>query len=655
MESYPLLNDFLVILAVSIPVSFLFHRLRFPSIVGFLVTGVIVGPYGAGLIGDTHAVRELAGIGVILLLFTIGLEFSIRQLLSSSLKFLFITLAQIAFTTALTVLVSSMFHIPIRVGVFLGFLFSLSSTAIVFKLLSDRAEIDTPHGRICVGILLFQDLLAIPLMLIVPSLSGGTINFIALSKQLIIALVAVAALFLAARYIVPLLLKQVIRTRNRDVFLVSMLFICLGTAYASSQMGLSLAIGAFIAGLVISESVYSHQVLSDFLPFRDTFNAIFFISVGMLLNLPQFVQLLLLNVGATAAILTGKILVLAGILMIAKFNFRVSWKASFSLSQVGEFSFLIADHGNKFHILQENLYQLFLASSILTIFFTPFLFLTAEPVARWLQSLSGKALPWRAEEIPEPSRKDHLVIIGFGLNGKNLSRVVRDIGIPFVVIELHDQLVREAQSLDIPVIFGDATSKEVLMKSGVNSARMAVIAISDAAATRRCVAVLRSMNSDLVIVVRTRYVAEMESLIQLGANIVIPEEFETSIEIFARVLEQYQVPDHLIDQQISIIRSDRYGMLRGLSLTQERLMKFSELFLKSTVAQIVVDSNSPAKNRSLRDLDLRARTGASIIAVIRSEQAITNPDANFELLEGDMMVLWGAHQQLAAAQKLLLK
>jgi CPA2 family monovalent cation:H+ antiporter-2 len=492
-------------------------------------------------------------------------------------------------------------------------------------------------------------------MLIVPSLAGGTINFLTLSKQLIIALAAVGALFLAARYVVPLLLKQVIRTRNRDVFLVSMLFICLGTAYASSQMGLSLAIGAFIAGLVISESVYSHQVLSDFLPFRDTFNAIFFISVGMLLNLTHFTQLLLVNLGITAAILAGKILVLAGILMVAKFNFRVSWKASFSLAQVGEFSFLIADHGNKFHILEDHLYQLFLASSILTIFFTPFLFLAAEPVARWLQALSGKAFAWQPDEVAETSRKDHLVIIGFGLNGKNLSRVVRDIGIPFVVIELHDKLVREAQELKVPVIFGDATSTEVLMKSGANRAKMAVIAISDAAATRRCVAVLRSINSNLVIVVRTRYVIEMESLIQLGANIVIPEEFETSIEIFARVLEQYQIPDHLIDQQISIIRSDQYGMLRGLSLTQERLMKFSELFLKSTVAQIVVDGSSPAKNRSLRDLDLRAKTGASIIAVIRAEQAITNPDASFEIQEGDMMVLWGAHQQLADAEKLLLK
>jgi len=191
------------------------------------------------------------------------------------------------------------------------------------------------------------------------------------------------------------------------------------------------------------------------------------------------------------------------------------------------------------------------------------------------------------------------------------------------------------------------------MKAGAEEARMVVVAISDASATRRCVAVLHSVNPNLVIIVRTRYLAEMESLVQLGANIVIPEEFETSIEIFARVLEQYQVPDHLIDQQISIIRSDSYGMLRGLSLTQERLMKFSELFLKSTVAQVVVDERSPANMKSLRDLDLRNQTGASIIAIIRGEQAISNPGADLIIQQGDLMVLWGAHVELAAAHKLL--
>ena len=653
MEHYPLLNDFLIILAVSIPVSLLFHKLKFPSIIGFLATGVIVGPYGAGLIGDTEAVTALASIGVVLLLFTIGLEFSIRQLLTSSLRILSITTAQIVLTILLTYLITQFFALPVTVGIFLGFLFSLSSTAIVFKILSDRAEIDTPHGKICVGVLLFQDLIAIPMMLLLPSLSGGRLDFLEMGKQLVIAVVAVAVLFLAARYVVPLLLKQVIRTRNRDVFLVSILFICLGTAYATAYAGLSLAIGAFIAGLVISESDYSHQILSDFLPFRDTFNAIFFISVGMLLNFPLFISQLLANLGVTAIVLTGKTLVLLLVLVVAKYNFRIAWTSALALSQVGEFSFLLAQQGKVFNLIPENLYQLFLASSIITMFLTPFLFLLAQPTSRFLLSLVGTSTSWLPDETMETARKDHLIIVGFGLNGRNLSRVVRDIGIPFVVIELNDQLVREAQKEQVPVLFGDATSKEVLSKAGASYARMAVIAISDAAATRRCVAVLRSLNPSTVLLVRTRYVVEMEELKKLGADIVIPEEFETSIEIFARVLEQYQIPDHLIDQQISVIRSDSYGMLRGLSLTQERLMKLSELFLKSTVAQVIVDGNSPAKNKTLRELDLRRHTGATIIAVIRGEKAITNPDADFQLQEQDMMVLWGAHQQLADAYRLL--
>ena len=653
MESYPLLNDFLIILAVSIPVSFLFHRLRLPSIVGFLATGVIVGPYGTRLISDTEAITALASIGVVLLLFTIGLEFSIRQLLASSRRILFITISQIALTILLTLGVTSFFEVSTAGGIFLGFLFSLSSTAMVFKILSDRAEIDAPHGKVCVGILLFQDLLAIPMIMLLPSLAGGTVNFLQMGKQLLIAVAAVAVLFFAARYLVPRLLQQVIRIRNRDVFLVSILFLCLGTAYVSAQMGLSLAIGAFIAGLVISESVYSHQILSDFLPFRDTFNAIFFISVGMLLNFPLFMNHLLLNFGVTAMVLGGKILIFLLVLIIARYNFRISLTSALSLAQVGEFSFLIAQQGKTFNILPEDVYQLFFASSIITMFFTPFLFLIAEPASHFILSMFRKSEMPDSEEGASKRKKDHLIIVGFGLNGRNLSRVVRDIGIPFLVIELNDQLVKDAQSQEMPVLFGDATSQEVLHKGGAERARMAVVAISDAAATRRCVAILRMMNSDLIILVRTRYVAEMEELSELGANIVIPEEFETSIEIFARVLEQYQIPDHLIDQQISVIRSGSYGMLRGLSLTQERLMKLSELFLKSTVAQVIVDENSPARNKTLRDLDLRHQTGASIIAIIRGENAITNPDPDFRIEQGDLIVLWAAHQQLANAYKAL--
>jgi CPA2 family monovalent cation:H+ antiporter-2 len=648
-----LLTDFLILLAVSIPVSFLFHKLKLPAIVGFLVTGMIVGPYGARLISDTEAVRALAEIGVVLLLFTIGLEFSFEKLFSERLRFIWLGLAQVVFTIFITAGFCALFNLPLRQGIFIGFLFVLSSTAIVLRILSDRAELDAPHGRLTVGILIFQDVCVIPMMLLIPSLAGEEFDLFQLAKQLSLALLTIAVLIIAARYLVPRVLSQIVQLRNRDVFLITVLFLCLGTAYITSRMGLSLAIGAFIAGLVISESVYSHEILAEVLPFRDTFSAIFFISVGMLLNIPAFLESWPIGLGIAALVLILKALIVLGILLLSKITFRVAWITSFCLAQVGEFSFLLAEQANKHELLPESLNQIFLSSSVLTMILTPFTILLSGPLGLKIQKmLKQPAAPLKEKE--KGILKDHLVIVGFGLNGKNLASVVRDIGISFIVVELNDQLVKEAKKEKIPVLFGDATRRDVLNLANVKNARVVVIAISDMAATRRVVSLVRSLSVRVVILVRTRYVAEVDGLTRLGANVVIPEEFETSIEIFSRVLEQYDIPDHLINQQVEVIRSGSYGMLRGLSLTQERLLKISELFLKSTVQQIVITPDSPGNNKTLQELDLRKETGASVIAVIRGETAVNNPGADFRLQENDVVVLWGAHEQLGQAMKKLL-
>jgi CPA2 family monovalent cation:H+ antiporter-2 len=248
---------------------------------------------------------------------------------------------------------------------------------------------------------------------------------------------------------------------------------------------------------------------------------------------------------------------------------------------------------------------------------------------------------------------DHLIIVGFGLNGRNLANVVREVGIPFLVIELNNGLVRKAMEEGLPVLFGDATRKEVLQRAGADRAKMMVVAISDPKATQTTVAVMRSIHPSCVILVRTRYVAEVDSLVQLGANIVIPEEFETSIEIFAHVLEQYKIPQHLIEQQITVIRAESYGMLRGLSLSHERLSKLSDLFLKSTIEQLVITEESPAVQRTLGEMDLRKETGATVIAIARGDSVITNPGGDIVLQPNDVLVLWGAHQELAEAERRL--
>lgn len=651
----PHLVDFLIILTVSIPVTFLFHRLRLPVIVGFLATGVIVGPHAAGLIADVEAVKALAEIGVVLLLFTIGIEMSVAEILSSGKKNLIVGAAQIVLTIAVTAVLSIFFSLPIQQGIFMGFLFSLSSTAIVLKILADRAEVDTPYGKASVAILLIQDVSIIPMMLLTPNLTGDKPEVGLILGKLGMAIVAVVGLYIVAKYVVPHLLKLVVQIRNRDVFLVTILFICLGTAFASSRVGLSLAIGAFIAGLVISESHYSHQILAEILPFRNTFNAIFFISVGMLLNVPYMMENPVLNLGIAALVLVGKGVLVFAILRFAGSGFRVSWLSAFALCQVGEFSFLLAEQGHTIHVIPDSLYQIFLASSVLTMFCTPFLFLLAHPLGMKVQEwLTGES-HWYAGQPSQSDLKNHLIIIGFGLNGHNLARVVQEINIPFVIVELNDHLVRQAREEGYAVVFGDAGSKEVLEKAGAHHAQMIVIAISDAAATRRCLVVSRSLNEKAFILVRTRYVAEVESLEELGANIVIPEEFETSVEIFARVLERYRIPEHLIEQQIAVIRSGSYGMLRDLSVTQERLLQISELFLKTTVEQIVIGEGSPAVERSLRELNLRKATGASIIAVLRGDEANVNPDGGFILKPNDVVVIWGAHQQLNDASRVLTK
>lgn len=647
MGSHAVLLQFLILLAVSIPITFLFQKLKVPAIIGFLVTGIIVGPSGLALVSEHESVQTIAELGVVLLLFTIGVEFSLGEFFGSGRRLILAGLGQVLLAITLSSVIARLFHLSLQLGIFLGFLICLSSTAVVLKIFADRAELSAPHGRASTVILLLQDLCVVPMMLLIPSLSGGAVDLLNVARQIAIAVATLAVLFFASRYLVPLLLKQVVQSRSRDLFLVTVVCICLGTAAASAAMGLSLAIGAFIAGLVISESDYSHQILSEILPFRDIFNAIFFISVGMLVEVPFFVQHWQWNLLGAVVTVLGKSAILFAVLMISGLPFRASLITALSLSQIGEFSFLLAEQGRGSGLLSAEMHQWFLAVTVITMALTPLAISIAIPLSmrmqRWLKTVEPEAKDAVA-------RKEHLLIIGYGLNGQNLSRVVREAGLAFLVVELNDRLVQSARKDGIPVLFGDATRREVLIQADAKTARMAVIAISDPAATRHCLAMLRSLNPAMLILVRTRYVSEVESLVGLGANVVIPEEFETSIEIFARVLKEYNIPDYLIEQQIAIIRSDGYGMLRGLSLTHERMLQVSELLLRSTVEQLVLGAKSPAKDRTIRELDLRKETGVSVIAVIRADESFPNPDGDFTLRENDILVLWGAHRQLADAR-----
>lgn len=640
-----------MLLLVSVPIAFIFHRLRSPTIVGFMITGVVIGPYGLGLIRDVEAIEVLAEIGVILLLFTIGLEFSLQRILEMQRLFLLGGGLQVILTTLLATLITFLLGRPVNQAIFFGFLFALSSTAIVLKSYIDRAEIDSPHGRAGVGILLFQDLSIVPMMLMIPVLGGsqgGSASRIGLT--LVIAIVTILAIILSARIIVPYLLHHIVRLRSSEVFIISIVVLSLGTSWLTSQFGLSLALGAFIAGIVLSESEYSHQIVADILPFRDVFNSLFFMSIGMLLSLSALVADFAIVLSWVAVLIVGKTLLILAVVRLLRFSLRVSMMTAIGLAQVGEFSFILAKAGIAEGLLSTIDYQRFLGASIISMIATPFLIKAAPRIGYAVQSMfaPGSVLePSVADsELSEAEMRGHVVIVGFGLNGRNLAKVLRRTGVPYVVLELNPEGVRNARKEDEPVIYGDATRREVLSHVGIAHARIIVLAISDPAATRHTVSLARQLNPDIHIIVRTRYMSELQDLRKLGANEVIPEEFETSIEIFSRVLREYGVARSVIQRQTAAIRSEGYQMLRVPSLPIEGVDEIADALKAAATETLVVEPDSAAVGKTIGELRIRKRTGVSIIAITRNGKAQVNPGPETTLEPEDVLVLLGSADQI---------
>jgi CPA2 family monovalent cation:H+ antiporter-2 len=650
-----ILRELIMLLAVSLPITFLFHKMRLPALVGFLITGILLGPHGIALVTDTTVVERLAEIGVVLLLFTVGLEFSIESIMRSSRVLITGGGLQLLATIAAVMGIAVVAGTPLPQAIFYGFLASLSSTAIVLKMYSDRAELDTAHGRLATGILLFQDIAVVPMMLLLPVLGQATgeggVTAVSVLSTLGKAVIGLVVVFLAARRIVPYLLHQVIRLKNREIFFLLVVLLCLGTAWITYSLGLSLALGAFLAGLIISESEYSHHIVSDILPFRDYFASIFFISIGMLLQTGYFASHLVLVLLMTLALIVTKIVIVIGAAKLLRYPTRSSVLVGIGLAQIGEFSFLLAQQGSGRGLIGGDTYQLFVDTSILSMLATPLAVQVAPSLVKYFPTGPSP----HEEKGNVCSLTGHTIIAGYGLNGKNLARTLRATKIPYTVLEVNADTIRKARDEGEPIIYGDITREDALLRAGADCARVIVFAISDFAATRMAIRHVRRLNPAIFVLVRTRYAAEVDELLSLGADQVIAEEFETSIEIFSRVLHQYHVPGNVIANQISIIRFDGYKMLRGLSLDQEKLGRIAALFAAATVDNVQVEPGHTGLGRSLQELDLRRSTGATVIAIVRSGEAITNPGPDLRLQADDILVLLGGHQELDKAVELLMR
>lgn len=657
---FSLLKDIVLLLGLALFTMLVFRQFKIPSIIGFLVTGIIAGPHALGFVNNTHEVEQMAEIGVVLLLFTIGIEFSLKELLRIRQLVLWGGGLQVGLTIGLITLVSALAGFTTAQSVFFGFLVALSSTAILMKLLMDAGEMDTPHGKAALGILILQDLCVVPLMLFVPFLGGagnGIVDLVLISAK---ALVVVVIAHFGARFAVPWIFSQVVRSKSRELFILTIIFIGFGTAWLTAQAGLSLALGAFIAGLAISESEYSHQVMGDIIPFRDAFISLFFISVGMLLNPVYVLSHPLTIIGIVAVIVAVKSLVSAIAILVLKFPARVAVTSGLILAQVGEFAFVLSQSGMKYGLLTEKTYQAFLASSVATMALTPLYLKIAPSFAERASAILPRLLPkfllkgTRTTGVNHSRfpMEGHVIIIGYGLNGKNVATVLTSNEIPYLAIEANHLTVRNERKKGIKIIFGDASRPETLEHAHINKARIMVVAISDAAATRRIVSQAKSMNRNIHLIVRTRYIVEMEPLYALGADEVIPEEFETSIEIFSRVLRNYLVPHDRIEDSIGEIRKDSYQMFRSMSRRNSHAIGISSYLAGAELMTCRVQEGSPANGSAIRDGLVRGQSGASILVIKRGDEVISNPDPVWELRSEDIVLLLGTPQQLSAASAL---
>ena len=651
MEEILVIQDIVVILLVSLPIIFLFKKINVPSIVGFLIAGMIIGPFGFKLITQIDEVEVMAEIGVIMLLFTIGLEVSFSQLVRIK-KFLLIAGS---LQVGLTVLFSSalffLFGIPLNQAIFFGMLVSLSSTAIVLKLLSDRNELEAPHGKISLGILIFQDLIIVPMFLALPILStAGELDFSEVVIKLAVSFGAVLAILVIARLIMPKIMYQLANLRQRDAFTIGILLVLLGTSYLTHSLGLSFALGAFIAGLILAESEFNFQIISDIHPLRDAFNSIFFVSIGLLLNIEFVVENPLVIIIFSTGLLLFKACIIGSIVLFMKYPLRIAVITGLILAQVGEFSFILAQSGSNYNLIDAEYYNVFLASSIFTMIITPFLFKLAPIIVFRSSKLNVTDEQTKSESKP---LKGHVIVAGFGLNGKNLTRVLKETGINYIVIELNPDTVMEEKKNGEKIVFGDVSKQDILQQVNIIDANVLVFAISDPATTRRGLKLAKQLNPKIYTVVRTRYVNEIDELAKLGSDVIIPEEFETSLEIFRKVLERYHVPLNVIMKQVAIIRNESYKLLRKEEKEPSSFIHLDELLAEGITETYYVNEDNPHAAKMLSEINLRAETDATIIAIVRNGKTITSPSGKENLLAHDTLVITGTHASVDKAMYFL--
>lgn len=650
-----LLKDIVIIFGLAAFVNFIFNKFKVPTLIGYLLTGVIVGPHLLGIVSETESINLMAEIGVVLLMFSIGLEFSLNHLLRIRKIVFFGGFLQLMLTALITMLIARLYHLGWGQALFIGFLTALSSTAVVLKILQDRSEITSNYGRTVVGILIFQDIILIPLILLTPILGGDAdgvgSDFLWLAVK---SVIIIGFVFVGNRWLMPWLLHKVAMTKNQELFLMFIFLVCLSVALLTSELGMSLAFGAFLAGLMISESEYSHNAFGNLVPFKDTFSSFFFVSVGMLLDMQFVIDNLGMVLLTVSIVIVTKALIAGGTAFILGHTFRGTVMAGIALCQVGEFSFILAKLGLDYKLLTDHYYQLFLAVALISMSVSPFLIQAARPFANVLLKLP---LPttiveglFPLQQIPVPELNKHLVVIGKDSRSLNLSVMAKYMKLPYISIVFDPATVKKMQEKGEMALYGDASNEPILTKAHVQTAEVVVISIGNTIVALNILQKVRNLNKSAHVIVRTKHVSEIEEFYKLGANQVIPEEFETAIDLFEKVLTKFLLPQRLIHQTIGKLRNDHYGIFRDKAVKRS-VNLFKDIPDIETHA-FKVDRNSEIVGKSRSEIKFREQYGITIVAIKRSNKIIDHPAPNVLFQEGDIVYILGKPEAISKSADL---
>ena len=643
---HALLAEVVLVMAASVLVALLLRRAHLPPVVGFIVAGIVLGPGGLAVVRDRHEIEVVAEIGVVLLLFSVGLKLSLRELWRLRRMVFGGGTAQLLLTgSAVTALAMGVGRSPAEAVVW-GGLVALSSTALVLWLLEESGDTGSRPGRAMLSVLLLQDLAVIPLIMALPLLAGQAGSAAEVGIFLARSLLVIGLTVVVTKVVFPRLTEWAVRARSRELLTLTTVLVAVGTALVVGHFGLSMALGAFVAGMVISESEYVSQMVADITPLRDVFNSLFFVSVGMLVDVEQWLSHPLLLLGMVVAVLVIKVAATSlGVLGVVGHP-ATAVAAGLGLAQIGEFSVVVAHEALRLGVLSGADHGLFLSVTVPTMLLTPGLLALSRSVGRRLERLHREEQMPAAPAGSRTSPEGHVVVVGYGVNGRNVSRALRVLRLPHVVVDLNPHSLEEVKAAGAAALYGDARREAVLHGAGIEQARGLIVAVPDAASTREIVAAARRLAPGVTIVARTRWVREVEALLGLGADEVIPEEFETSIQLTGRVLEMYGAPPSVVLREKEVLRRGQYGALRS-GEPEHLLPTLAELLEHMLLDDVEVPGGAAAVGRSLGELDLRRRTGATVLGVRRGREVIANPGPDQRLEAGDLLMVAASAEQMA--------